>query len=99
MALTIHADDYPVELLPTSCNYSTQPRVDPVNVALLEYYYPYDPVGIVHLSAQKTMRIDPSATIRLQGIDGRVYHANLRYGLFHHAISGVARRTPEALPA
>ncbi|HLJ04991.1 MAG TPA: glycosyl transferase [Acetobacteraceae bacterium] len=99
MALTIHADGYPVELLSTACNYSTQPRVDPVNVALLEYYYPYDPVGIVHLSAQKAMRIDPSAKARLLGTDGQVYHANLRYGLFHRAIREAAQRAPEALPA
>ena len=86
LALTIYADGLPVELLSTWCNYSAQPRIDPDKLELLEYYYPYDPVGIVHLSAQKTMRFDPSAKIGLLGIDGRTYHASLRYSHFQRGI-------------
>jgi hypothetical protein len=57
-------------------------RVDPISVTLVELYYPYSPVGIVHLASEERMRSDPSATTQLLGVDGAIYHANLRYGLF-----------------
>ena len=50
---------------------------DPARPALLESYYPYKPVGIVHLAAQKTMRFDPSVTVPLTGTDGRIWQCNL----------------------
>jgi hypothetical protein len=82
MALAIYADGMPVELLPTFCNYISPQRVDPISVTLVELYYPYSPVGIVHLASEERMRSDPTATTQLLGVDGATYHANLRYGLF-----------------
>jgi hypothetical protein len=89
MALAVYTDGLPVELLPTWCNTIAPRRVDPERIQLLEFYYPYRPVGIVHLSAQQAMRKDETATVPLLGSDGRTYHANLRYGIFQRMMEAV----------
>ena len=78
MALMTYVDRLPTELLPASCNYLSPRRVDPVAVTLLESYYPYPPVGIVHLGGEKRMRFDPSVIVPLLGLDDRKYQASLR---------------------
>jgi hypothetical protein len=93
MALTVYVDELPLELLPETCNFISPHRVDPENVTLVESYYPYPPVGIVHLSAQKSMRFDPDVTTELLGLDGRTFHASLRFGLFQ---TGIERARLEA---
>ena len=87
MALVVYHEGMAVELLPTGCNYVAPWRVDPARPALLESYYPYKPVGIVHLAAQKTMRFDPSVTVPLTGTDGRIWQASLRHGWFQRAMA------------
>jgi hypothetical protein len=82
MAVAAYHEKLPYELLPTWCNYVAPRRVDPAKAELLEQYYPYRRVGVVHLSAQKAMRVDERATVPVLGTDGRTYHANLRYGIF-----------------
>ncbi len=108
MAVAAYHEKLPYELLPTWCNYIAPRRVDPVKAELLEQYYPYRRVGVVHLSAQKAMRLDARATVPVLGIDGRTYHANLRHGIFQRmmgeavgATSGdvTSRKTVPADPA
>jgi hypothetical protein len=81
MALATYRDGLPLELMPTRCNTIVPRRVDTTRLQLLELYYPYRPVGIVHLAAQ-AMRKDARATVPLLGNDGRTYHVNLRHGIF-----------------
>ncbi len=81
MALATYTDGLPLELMPTRCNTIVPRRVDTKRIELLELYYPYRPIGIVHLAAQK-MRRDEHATVPVLGDDGRTYHVNLRYGIF-----------------
>lgn len=88
IALAVYHDGLAAELLPTGCNYVSPRRVDPARPALLETYYPYKPVGIVHLAAQKTMRFDPSVTVPLLGTDGRTWNASLRHGWFQRGMAG-----------
>ena len=90
MACAIYIDGLPCELLPTWCNYVAPRRVDPVRAELLEQNYPYRRVGVVHLSAQKAMRLDEGATVPVLGSDGKTYHANLRYGIFQRMIRAAA---------
>ncbi len=82
MVLAVYIDKLPVELLSAGCNFIGPHRVDAENIALLESYFPYPPVGIVHLSAQKRMRFDTSVTTPLLGLDGKTWNASLRFGLF-----------------
>lgn len=95
MAVAIYHEKLPCELLPTWCNYIAPRRVDPVKAELLEQYYPYRRVGVVHLSAQKAMRLDERATVPVLGTDGRTYHANLRHGIFQRMMREAAA-TPVA---
>ena len=94
MALAVYTDGLPVELLPTGCNYISPRRVDPAGPALLEFYYPYRPVGIVHLAAEKLMQFDPAVTAPLLGPDGRTYHASLRFGHFQRMMRQPTRAEP-----
>jgi hypothetical protein len=90
MALAAYVDGLPIELLPTWCNYITPFRADPDQGELLEFYYPYRKVGVVHMSAQKAIRVDERATVPMLGVDGQTYHVNLRYGLFQRMIREAA---------
>ena len=87
MAMVVYTEELPAELLPTNCNYVSPRRVDAARGLLLEFYYPYRPVGIVHLAAEKKMRFDPSVQAPLLGVDGRTYQACLRHGWFQRDIA------------
>jgi hypothetical protein len=99
MALAIHTDGLPVQLLPDTCSYITRWRIDLRGPALVEYYYPYPKVGIVHLSGQKMIRFDPAATVDVQDLEGGIHQLSLRYGHFQRtaiktrAISGAGGGT------
>ncbi|MEA2739133.1 MAG: hypothetical protein QOH05_2440 [Acetobacteraceae bacterium] len=99
MALAIHTDGLPLELLPDTCNYITQWRVDPSVPALVEYYYPYPRVGIVHLAGQKTMRFDPTGTVEVPDLEGDVHRLSLRYGHFHRMAAALTDRAETARTA
>jgi hypothetical protein len=82
MGLSIYVDGLPVELLPDTCNYITRWRMDLAKAALVEFYYPYAKVGIVHLAGQKRMRFDPGATTEVLDLAGSSYQVSLRFGRF-----------------
>ena len=90
MALAVHADALPVELLPDTCSYITAWRVDPRSASLCEYFYPYPRIGIVHLAGQKAMRFDPTATIEVPDLEGGVHRLSLRYGHFQRMAAALA---------
>lgn len=95
MALAVHTDGLPVQLLPESCNYIAPWRVDPARGLLVQDWYPYPPVGIVHLAGEKRMRFDPDATIAVPDLDNRPHQLSLRYGRFQ----AMARDLTVAPPA
>ena len=82
MGLSVYQDGLPVELLPATCNYIRPWRVDLSVPAIVEFYYPYAKVGIVHLAGQKAIRFDPSATAEVVDLQGKVHHHSLRFGHF-----------------
>jgi hypothetical protein len=82
MALAIHVDGLKVALLPDGCNYIQPWRFDPLQPALVEFYYPHPRIGIVHLAGQKHMRFDPAATTEVLDLEDRPHQLSLRYGLF-----------------
>ncbi len=88
MALAIHTDGLPAELLPDTCNYIRPWRFDPKQAALVEFYYPYPKVGIVHLAGQKEMRFDPAATTEVVDMENRVHRLSLRFGRFQAMARG-----------
>ncbi|WP_193540159.1 glycosyltransferase family protein [Rhodopila globiformis] len=90
MALAVHEDALPVELLPDTCNYITAWRVDPRSASLREYFYPYPRIGIVHLAGQKAMRFDPAATVEVPDLAGGVHQLSLRYGHFQRMAAALA---------
>jgi hypothetical protein len=79
MALTCHIDGYPLQQLPAFCNYMEKWLYNPVTGKLVDYFYPHEPVGIVHLADQKVLRFDPTARIAVAGTDGRTHQISLRF--------------------
>ncbi len=88
-AMTVYGDGLPAELLPDTCNYIRPFRVDIDAGTLVDYYYPYGPVGIVHLAGQKAVRFDPHATAPVVDLNGRTVLVSLRYGHFHHDVAAL----------
>jgi hypothetical protein len=82
LALTIYTDGLRVELLPDTCNYIRPWRFDPREPALVEFWYPYPKIGIVHLAGQKAIRFDPEATAEVLDLEDRSYQLSLRFGRF-----------------
>ncbi len=82
MGLSVYQDGLPVELLPTTCNYIRPWRVDLSVPAIVEFYYPYPKVGIVHLAGQKAIRFDENATAEVLDLEDRPHRVSLRYGHF-----------------
>ncbi len=82
MGLAVYLDGLPVELLPTTCNYIRPWRVDLSRPAIVEFYYPYATVGIVHLAGQKDIRFDPNATTEVIDLHGQTHAVSLRFGHF-----------------
>jgi hypothetical protein len=90
MALATYVDGHKLELLGDWCNYIAPFRIDPAKRELVEFYYPYRRVGIVHMAAKNDMRRDTSATMPVPGTDGATYHVNLRYGVLQRMLAGSA---------
>ncbi len=82
MGLGIYVDGLPIELLSTTCNYIRPWRADLSAPAVVEFYYPYPKVGIVHLAGQKEMRFEATATTEVLDLTGRPVQLSLRYGQF-----------------
>ena len=82
MALAIYTDGLSLQLLPETCNYIHRWLFDSVNGTLVESWYPYPRIGIVHLAGQKRMRFDPEAAVEVMGLDGRAHMLSLRYAPF-----------------
>lgn len=88
MALTIYVDGHKVALLPEGCNYIRPWRFDPSRALLVQDWYPYPPVGIVHLAGEKRMRFDPTATIEVPDLDNQPHRLSLRFGRFQETADG-----------
>jgi hypothetical protein len=86
IGLAVYQDGLPVELLPDGCNYIRPWRIDRSSGKLVEWFYPYPPVGIVHLAGQKAIRFDPSATTEVADLDGRSHALSLRFGYFQDMV-------------
>jgi hypothetical protein len=82
MALAVHVDGLRLALLPDTCNYIRPWRFDPREPALVEFWYPYPKVGIVHLAGQKQMRFDLLATTEVLDLEDRPHQLSLRFGRF-----------------
>lgn len=95
LGLVCHGEGLPVELLPETCNYFGEFRIDPAQRMLLERYHPHAPVGIVHMPGHKKVRFDPEATVPVQGLDGRSYAVSLRHG---HFTRSLLRQLEAAVP-
>jgi hypothetical protein len=80
LGLVCHIDGCKTEFLPVICNYTRKWRVDAESGKLLDFFYPYPPVGIVHMANQKQIRFDTDARTNALGMDGRIYPVNLRFG-------------------
>jgi hypothetical protein len=100
MALTCHIDNYPLQQLPAFCNYMEKWLYNPTSGKFVDYFYPHEPVGIVHLADQKVLRFDRTATIAVAGTDGLTHQISLRFaGKANEPInaeSGVVLATEEA---
>lgn len=60
LSVGIYEDELPVNLLPQRFNYMGQWRVNVESKELAEYYCPYEPFGIVHLTDAKQCLFDAS---------------------------------------
>ena len=79
-----------MELPPNTCNSITAWRFNPQAASLCEYFYPYSRIGIVHLTGQKAMRLDPTAATELPDLEGGVHRLSLRYGHFQRMVAALA---------
>lgn len=79
LSLSIYEDGLPVNLLPQRFNYMGPWRVNTDTQELVEYYYPYPPVGVVHLADQKKCRADTWHKVEMPDIHGRIQDVRLRY--------------------
>jgi hypothetical protein len=91
LALAIYTEGLRLELLPDTCNYIRPWRFDPREPALVEFWYPYPKVGIIHLAGQKAIRFDPAATAEVLDLDDRPHRLSLRFGLFQETARRAAR--------
>jgi hypothetical protein len=96
IGLAIYQDRLPVELLPDGCNYIRPWRVDLARGRLVEWFYPYPPVGIVHLAGQKAIRFDPAATAEVTDLDGNRHALSLRFGHFQRMVAALQPASPAA---
>lgn len=87
MGVAVHSDGLRAELLPDGCNYIRPFRIDPARGAIVEYYYPYNRVGIVHLAGQKEVRFDPEATADVPDLEDRMHSLSLRFGHFQRMLA------------
>ncbi len=91
MGAAIYGDGLPVELLPSGCNYIRPYRINPAKAEIVEFYYPFSKVGIVHLAGQKDVRFDPDATAPVPDLNDRIHHVSLRFGHFQRMAAQAAR--------
>lgn len=89
MGLAVYQDGLAVELLPDGCNYIRPWRIDLSTGRLVEYFYPYPPVGIVHLAGQKAIRFDPAATTEVVDLEGNTHALSLRFGHFQRMVAAL----------
>lgn len=89
MAATIYGDGLPIELLPSGCNYIRPYRVDLTQPAMVEYFYPFAKVGIIHLAGQKRVRFDPNATEPVPDTEDRIHQMSFRFGHFHRMVAAL----------
>lgn len=99
MGLSVYRDGLPVELLPATCNYIRPWRADLSVPAIVEFYYPYAPVGIVHLAGQKEIRFDPNATAEVLDLDDQIHRLSLRFGHFQRTAREALSKPPRPAPA
>jgi hypothetical protein len=80
LGMVIYVDGLPVTLMPETCNYfGPLWKCDDAGHALLEFYPPYNAVGIVHMAGLEAMRQDPAAAIDIAQLAGGTISRSLRY--------------------
>ncbi len=82
LALTVYEDGLPYDALPESCNYMGPWRVDTERGLLVSHFAPHDPVSVVHLVAQETLRADAGETVAGLDLEDRPTQVPLRYAAF-----------------
>ncbi|MCQ4162110.1 glycosyl transferase [Roseomonas sp. GC11] len=80
IGLAAYMDGLPVELCPETCNYMGPWRASDDGRTLVEFYTPYNPVGIVHMAGLDAMRADPSVTMEIPMVSGGSLARSLRRG-------------------
>ena len=74
----MHIDGIKLELMPDSFNYIGPWMLDADSGMLVERYYPYEPVRIVHMASEKVLRFDPEARIDVPYRSGEVAKISVR---------------------
>ncbi|MDR3524184.1 MAG: glycosyl transferase [Acetobacteraceae bacterium] len=78
ISLAVHIDGIKLELLPDSFNYIGPWMLDADSGMLVERYYPYEPVRIVHMASEKVLRFDPDARIDVPYRSGAMAKISVR---------------------
>jgi hypothetical protein len=79
LGMTIYVDGLPVTLMPETCNY-TPPlwRCSDDGCELVEYYPPYNRLGVVHLAGLEEMRRDLNVVTDIECVSGGTIRKSLR---------------------
>ena len=78
IGLMTYVDGMPVELCPETCNYMGPWKASADGASLVEFYTPYQRVGVVHMAGLDEMRADPTLTVPIPLVGGGEVHKSLR---------------------
>lgn len=79
MALACHVDGLKLHQMTAFYNYLGPWLYDPGKRALVDAFFPHEPVGIVHLADMKEIRSSLDYKIPITGTDGLIYDINPRF--------------------
>lgn len=100
IALSVYIDNCPIAFLDNGHNYLGPWIFDKSRDALVNLFYPHDPVGIIHMASQAAVRKSLANTIAVQTLDGQVVQKNIRYAaLVEHPQCAIKLRLCEQEPA
>ncbi len=80
MALACHFDGCKVQLMPEFCNYLGEFLYDQQRHALVDFFHPHDPVGVVHFANHKKIRFDKNYESNVVCLNGHIQKINVRFG-------------------
>ncbi len=84
LALSVHEDKIPTQLLPAYCNWMCEfhlPMFDEKSEKFIEPFLPYNPIALVHLAGLDEIRKDKNILINIKNTNGEILNKSLRFNV------------------